>query len=216
MRLSFTVAVGPRQCSHSRSESRGRLMTIFYCLRFGTPPTWRVRSPYLYPPAAGWPSYTPGHWVPFSSPPTTRRTAVELLEPASIQASDLTLLTVLLITSRHRPHRKHRSSVAVSNCCRGNTLVCEAVASKQLLYIYSSRGRCPETGLCVTVFICTSLRNNGWRREDHKADTCYDGFEVVTAVTGARSSVVCWGTMLQAWRSRVLFPMRSLDFFQLT
>jgi hypothetical protein len=32
---------------------------------FETPPTWRVRSPYLYPPGTKWPSYTPGHWVPF-------------------------------------------------------------------------------------------------------------------------------------------------------
>jgi hypothetical protein len=30
-----------------------------------TPPTWRARSPYLYPLGTGWPSYTPGHWVPF-------------------------------------------------------------------------------------------------------------------------------------------------------
>jgi hypothetical protein len=28
-------------------------------------PTCRVRSPYLYPPGTGWPSYTLGHWVPF-------------------------------------------------------------------------------------------------------------------------------------------------------
>jgi hypothetical protein len=32
-------------------------------------------------------------------------------------------------------------------------------------------------------------------------------------VTGARGSVVSWDTMLQAWRSLVWFPMRSLDFF---
>jgi hypothetical protein len=50
------------------------LVTIFYCLRLETPPTWRARSPYLYPPGTGWSSYTPRHWVPFSSPPTTRRT----------------------------------------------------------------------------------------------------------------------------------------------
>jgi hypothetical protein len=49
------------------------LMTIFYCLRFETPPTWRARSPYLYPPGTGWPGYTPRHCVPFSSPPTTRK-----------------------------------------------------------------------------------------------------------------------------------------------
>jgi hypothetical protein len=28
-----------------------------------TPPTWRARSLYLYPPGTGWPSYTLGHWV---------------------------------------------------------------------------------------------------------------------------------------------------------
>jgi hypothetical protein len=38
-------------------------MTTFYCLRFVTPPTWRARSPYLYPPGTG----SSSHWVPFSS-----------------------------------------------------------------------------------------------------------------------------------------------------
>jgi hypothetical protein len=52
------------------------LVTISYCLRFETPPTWRARSPYLYPPGTGWPSYTPRHWVTFSSPSTTRGTTV--------------------------------------------------------------------------------------------------------------------------------------------
>jgi hypothetical protein len=45
----------------------------------GTSPTWRSRSPYLYPPGTGWPRYTPGHWVPFPSPLTTRRATVEIL-----------------------------------------------------------------------------------------------------------------------------------------
>jgi hypothetical protein len=30
------------------------LMTTFYCFRFETPPTWRARSPYLYPPGTGY------------------------------------------------------------------------------------------------------------------------------------------------------------------
>jgi hypothetical protein len=38
-------------------------MIIFYSLRFETPPTWRERSQYLYPPGTGWSSYTPRHWV---------------------------------------------------------------------------------------------------------------------------------------------------------
>jgi hypothetical protein len=52
--------------------------------------TWRCMSPYLYPPGTEWPYYTPRHWVPFSSPPTTRRA------------------TVLPIWSSHGPQRKHR------------------------------------------------------------------------------------------------------------
>jgi hypothetical protein len=66
--------------------SPSRLMTTFYCLRFEIPPTLRARSPYLYPPRTGWPSYTPRHWVPFPSPTTTRGgNMVEVFEPASMR-----------------------------------------------------------------------------------------------------------------------------------
>jgi hypothetical protein len=57
------------------------LVTIFYWLRFETSPNWRARSPYLYPPGTGWPSYTPRHWVPFAFPPTTRRRRVRIPPP---------------------------------------------------------------------------------------------------------------------------------------
>jgi hypothetical protein len=53
------------------------LMTIFYCLKFETPPIWRARFPYLFPLATGWPR----HWVPFSSPLMTHSAAVEVFEP---------------------------------------------------------------------------------------------------------------------------------------
>jgi hypothetical protein len=59
------------------------LVTIFYCLRFETPPTWKARSSYLYRPGTGWSSYTPRHWVPVLTPPTTRRATVEVFEAAS-------------------------------------------------------------------------------------------------------------------------------------
>jgi hypothetical protein len=59
------------------------VVTIFYSLRFETPPTWRARTPYLYPTGRGWPNYAPRHWVPFSSPPVTRRTTVKIFESAS-------------------------------------------------------------------------------------------------------------------------------------
>jgi hypothetical protein len=37
------------------------------------------RSPYLYPPGTGWPSYTPRHWVPFRIPASTRGLRTEFL-----------------------------------------------------------------------------------------------------------------------------------------
>jgi hypothetical protein len=46
-----------------------------------TPPIWRARSPYLYPPGTGWPRYNPGHRVPFPAPVTTHRVAVEVFYP---------------------------------------------------------------------------------------------------------------------------------------
>jgi hypothetical protein len=64
------------------SEPRG-IMIIFYCHRHETPPNWRARSSHLYPPGTGWPRFTPRHWVPFSSSPTTRRATVEGLESTS-------------------------------------------------------------------------------------------------------------------------------------
>jgi hypothetical protein len=72
------------------------LMTTWYCLRFETPPTWRDRSPYFYPPGTGWPNYTPRHWVPFSSPPTTRRATVEIFDR---ETSYTNVYTVLLSLS---------------------------------------------------------------------------------------------------------------------
>jgi hypothetical protein len=54
-------------------------MTTFYCLRFETQPTWRARSTYLYFTGTGWSSYTPRHWVLFSSPSMT----MDIFDPAS-------------------------------------------------------------------------------------------------------------------------------------
>jgi hypothetical protein len=39
-------------------------MTKFYCLRFETSPTWRIRSPYVYHPGTGWPVILPGTGFP--------------------------------------------------------------------------------------------------------------------------------------------------------
>jgi hypothetical protein len=81
-RTGLLFSIAPRR----RRNSRVGLVTTFYYLRFETPPTWRARSPYLYPPGTEWPRYTPCHWVPFSSPPTTLMATVEVFEPTSTQA----------------------------------------------------------------------------------------------------------------------------------
>jgi hypothetical protein len=115
-------------------------MTTFYCLRFETPPTWRARSQYLYHPGTGWPGYTHRHWVPFSSPLTTRSPALEVFDPAS--------------TRDDRPHSSwfslHRLSIerienTVSNnfsvsCSFGTAemcLSCRCLAMNQVCYVFA-------------------------------------------------------------------------------
>jgi hypothetical protein len=45
--------------------SKSRRTHSHILLSSETLPIWRARSPYLYPPGTGWPSYTPGYWVVF-------------------------------------------------------------------------------------------------------------------------------------------------------
>jgi hypothetical protein len=104
-------------------QSPSALVTIFYCLRFEIRPTWVSTSQYLYTLGTGWPSYTPRHWVPFSSPPATRRATVEVFEPASTRES---ATIVLKLTSRHGRRRENtfralypsNSSIIIEMCSR--------------------------------------------------------------------------------------------------
>jgi hypothetical protein len=82
MSLSFTIVSGPRQRSHSLVWVPGDSWPHFTVSDSRLPPTWRARSPYLYPLGTGWPSYTPRHWVSLSSLPTTRRPMVEVFTPS--------------------------------------------------------------------------------------------------------------------------------------
>jgi hypothetical protein len=58
--------------------SKSRKTCDYFTVSSETPPTWGARSPYLYPAGTGWPSYTPIHWVPFSTPLMTRRARLEV------------------------------------------------------------------------------------------------------------------------------------------
>jgi hypothetical protein len=75
-----TIAPGPCQSSYSWIEVPQNSRPYF-TVSFEIPPTWRARFSYLYPPGTGWPSYTPGHWIPFMSSFTTRRAAVRYSNP---------------------------------------------------------------------------------------------------------------------------------------
>jgi hypothetical protein len=86
-------AVHNRRCSSPAQSFLGpsptRLVTTFCCLRFKTPPNWRTRSLYSYPPGRMWPGYTLRHWVPLSSPPTTHMATVGVLKPTSTRAQSV-------------------------------------------------------------------------------------------------------------------------------
>jgi hypothetical protein len=80
--LSFTIASGPRQLSHSQVWVLWESWPYFTVSDSRLPPTWRARSQYLYPPGTVCPSYIPRHWVPFLSPPMTCRATMGVFESA--------------------------------------------------------------------------------------------------------------------------------------
>jgi hypothetical protein len=86
MVLSFTIAAGPRQRSHSRVRVPRDSWPYF------TFPDSRLPQPggpgsRICIPREGWHGYNPKLWVPFSSSPTPRRATVEVFDPASTQVN---------------------------------------------------------------------------------------------------------------------------------
>jgi hypothetical protein len=69
-----------------KSESRGTSQIL-------DSPTWRARSLYSYPPRMWLSGHTFRHWVPFSSPHTTRRATVQVFNPASTSHSESHIAT---------------------------------------------------------------------------------------------------------------------------
>jgi hypothetical protein len=65
--------------------------------------------------------------------------------------------------------------------------------------------------------VCSPVRRHvsSRRQMDFDDNIMQSQFSVEAQTDGTRGSVVGWGTMLQAGRSRVRVPMRSLDFFNL-
>jgi hypothetical protein len=100
--LSFTIAPGTRQRSH----------------------------PWVWVPWDSWPYFTVSDlWLPFSSPPTTRRATVKIFDLTSTWCCLFLLQTVLLITPMQGPGRAHRFQQYLYCCMRypllqGNSSTC--------------------------------------------------------------------------------------------
>jgi hypothetical protein len=118
------------------SESRGTRDHILLS-QIRDSATWRARSPYLYPPGTWWSSYNPRHWVPFSSPSTTRRATVEVFEAAS------TLSLAYNISVR-------TAQKTLFLCC----LACSAEDTIPVVICgpFSSNGLCTVAYLAVTAY----------------------------------------------------------------
>jgi hypothetical protein len=88
------------------------------------------------------PYFTASDWrLPFLSPPTTRRVTVEAFDPVSTRVNSTKSRLVPLITPRHRPRKKHCSSLLYFNCCHRNMfaavhlLVPRSLLSSGVVYI---------------------------------------------------------------------------------
>jgi hypothetical protein len=65
-----------------KGPSHAERVTILYCLILDSP-NLKGQVSVFVSPGTGWPIYTPGHWVPVTSPLTTLRATVEVFQPAS-------------------------------------------------------------------------------------------------------------------------------------
>jgi hypothetical protein len=81
MGLSFTIATGLASAVILGSKSCGTHDHILLSQSRDFP-NREGEVPIFISPGTGLPSCCPRHWVPFSSPPTTRRAIVEVFEPA--------------------------------------------------------------------------------------------------------------------------------------
>jgi hypothetical protein len=81
MGLSFTIVDAPRQRSHSQVRVQ-RDSRPHFSVSDSRLPQPGGPGPCIYiPPETGWLSYTPRHWVPFSSPSTILRWRYWTLPP---------------------------------------------------------------------------------------------------------------------------------------
>jgi hypothetical protein len=152
----------------------------YSCLRFKVPITWRARSPCLFSPGTWWPGYTPKHWVPFSSPPTTRRATVEVFDTENVSS----IMTCSLVP---------RETTCPQSCTPSNG--CCIIACSRSCYL--------AMGLHVTIRCKTSsyrswkrMKLNGFKKMDHPSllqhySRCIQ-WQVLWALAGWKEVPISW------------------------
>jgi hypothetical protein len=120
------------------------MKTLFYSPNFWDSPTWRASSPYLYPLGIEWPSYSPGYWVPFSSPLTTSRAYSDTMLYIQSSQSITNIGDCVVISMIRFLHRKD---------------IRRDDRHHQLVTVYG--GSVVKEGMCVTA-IWTSICHNQW------------------------------------------------------
>jgi hypothetical protein len=86
MRLSFSIAAGPRQ--HSNSQVRVLRPAHILLSHIRDSFNLQEQVPVFISPRNRMADYTPWHWVPFSLPLMTRSTKVEVCDLASTRVTD--------------------------------------------------------------------------------------------------------------------------------
>jgi hypothetical protein len=83
--------------------SQAGFITIVYCLRFESP-TWRARSPCLYPPGRGWTNCTARR--PFMPSHTTRRVSQNMVSSQRFEMSTIPIKSAVLPLCQPARHTK--------------------------------------------------------------------------------------------------------------
>jgi hypothetical protein len=101
MSLYFTCTTASESCQSSDFLAQVPWNSRpYFTVSFEIPPARRARSSYLYPSRKRWPSYTPRHWVPCSSPLKTRWANVEVFSPHSSRMSSILIKVEVEVNSR--------------------------------------------------------------------------------------------------------------------
>jgi hypothetical protein len=110
----------------------------------------------VYPPGIGWPGYNLRHWVPLSSPPTTRRATVQIFGPASTQDSKPRLSSSLHTSySKYLAMAQHFFNYCAYICCLGEVFAVPFPSNERIFYLNYSGSQSP----CHNIFSCLFSSN---------------------------------------------------------